>query len=149
GEDAWDLTKRLAGKTSNSNDKTKDKDTSARGEGGAQEEDPVKWGRQRVQEIERERDPYPGSPSPRITLFAYTPSASVTFTTSNHPLFNPSFDGPSPSLGNNRCTIHRKSGISAIDSPNTKNARLNPIPDIGPGVRKNSVYENVGDGEDE
>ncbi|KAG8737949.1 ERAD-associated protein, partial [Ceratobasidium sp. 414] len=55
GEDAWDLTKRLAGKTSNSNDKTKDKDTSTRGEGGAQEEDPVKWGRQRVQEIERER----------------------------------------------------------------------------------------------
>ncbi|KAG8705956.1 ERAD-associated protein [Ceratobasidium sp. 395] len=60
GEDAWDLTKRLAGKSSASNDKTKDKDSTTggtgRSEGGTpQEEDPIKWGRQRGQEIERER----------------------------------------------------------------------------------------------
>ncbi|KAG9090808.1 hypothetical protein FRC07_012014 [Ceratobasidium sp. 392] len=57
GEDAWDFTKRLAGKSSSANDKSKDKDTNAApGAEGAQEEDPIKWGRQRGQELERERE---------------------------------------------------------------------------------------------
>ncbi|QRW13007.1 Sel1 domain-containing protein [Ceratobasidium sp. AG-Ba] len=53
GEDTWDLTKRLGGKSS-SNDKSKDK-TKDSSIGESQEEDPVKWGRQRGQQLERER----------------------------------------------------------------------------------------------
>ncbi|KAF8599931.1 HCP-like protein [Ceratobasidium sp. AG-I] len=52
GEDAWDLTKRLTGKSTSSKSKDASKDTS---NPNTQEEDPVKWGRQRGQELERER----------------------------------------------------------------------------------------------
>ncbi|CAE6466148.1 unnamed protein product [Rhizoctonia solani] len=50
GEDTWDITKRLAGAGSNSKSTSNSKD-----KGQGQDEDPVKWGRQRGQELERER----------------------------------------------------------------------------------------------
>ncbi|CAE6450903.1 unnamed protein product [Rhizoctonia solani] len=51
GEDTWDITKRLAGAGgSNSKSASNSKDKEQR-----QDEDPVKWGRQRGQELERER----------------------------------------------------------------------------------------------
>jgi hypothetical protein len=54
GEDAWDITKRLAGKSTSNTAKTerpKEKEI-ANTQG---DDDPVKWGCQRVQELERER----------------------------------------------------------------------------------------------
>ncbi|KAH7335019.1 hypothetical protein B0J17DRAFT_672405 [Rhizoctonia solani] len=51
GEDTWDITKRLTGGGSNGKStNSKDKD-----QGKRQDEDPIKWGRQRGQELERER----------------------------------------------------------------------------------------------
>lgn len=52
GEDAWDLTKRLTGKSTSAKSKDASKDTTS---SNTEEEDPIKWGRQRGQELERER----------------------------------------------------------------------------------------------
>ncbi|CAE6523630.1 unnamed protein product [Rhizoctonia solani] len=52
GEDTWDITKRLTGAGSNSKSSTSSKD---KDKGQRQDEDPIKWGRQRGQELERER----------------------------------------------------------------------------------------------
>ncbi|KAB5589505.1 MMS2 protein [Ceratobasidium theobromae] len=57
GEDAWDITRRLTGKSTSSQSQNPNQNSikSDKSQAESGDEDPVKWGRQRGQEIERDR----------------------------------------------------------------------------------------------